>query len=601
MQQASGRSSVAVVTALLVALSACLVVLSGEAAAAKPRSVRVTAQASATVTGHQVARARVTRRASAVAVAVSRSHLKGKPVGHARRTARARASASARASATATATVRAKATARGKNTKQATARAEKLAQQRARARAHVRARALAHRKALLAARAKAGKRALAKAHHRAFVRATRKARWLARLRRIDPKDPTTWIRYAPRHVTPPSGARFNNPYAGWHKRRALLAQVIHAIKSSPGYRLVVDPETGKRLRCPTDPRYYPSSISIATYSIADRRFADAILAAQKRCVSVQVLMNSHLTAVTSHSYGRIVGALGLRSKKHWRAQRSFAHRCSNGCLGTSVLHSKFYLFSHAGQARNVVMTGSSNMTRNAVGIQWNDLYTVNDNPRLFGQFHTMFKRMVPDHRAQGPYVFRAGPYTSTFYPYRRATAETDRTMRALDAVRCMGAKGGTGIHGRTVIYIAMHAWFSERGAWLAQKVRNLYDRGCYVRILYSYLSHPDFDLLTRGTGKRMVVLRVLFPGPLGIHATKYSHLKMYAVSGRFGHDRSAKIVWTGSNNWVTKSLHADEVTLQIDSAQAYDRYVRHWKFMRSFRSSPVWAKYREPEGGGRAP
>jgi hypothetical protein len=60
-------------------------------------------------------------------------------------------------------------------------------------------------------------------------------------------------------------------------------------------------------------------------------------------------------------------------------------------------------------------------------------------------------------------------------------------------------------------------------------------------------------------------------------------------------------VWTGSNNWVTKSLHADEVTLEIRSALVYRRYVAHWKFMERRRSTPVWALYQEPEGGGRAP
>jgi hypothetical protein len=129
----------------------------------------------------------------------------------------------------------------------------------------------------------------------------------------------------------------------------------------------------------------------------------------------------------------------------------------------------------------------------------------------------------------------------------------------------------------------------------------MYARGCYIRILYSFMSHPTFWWLTHGTGHRMQVRRVLFPGPRGIRAAKYSHMKMFAVSGRVGHDRAARVVWTGSNNWVDKSLHADEVTLRIDSASAYQKYVHHWKFMRWRRSSPIWAKYEEPQGGGRAP
>jgi phosphatidylserine/phosphatidylglycerophosphate/cardiolipin synthase-like enzyme len=241
------------------------------------------------------------------------------------------------------------------------------------------------------------------------------------------------------------------------------------------------------------------------------------------------------------------------------------------------------------------------MTRNAIGIQWNDLYTVNGHKRLYDEFDAMFHKMVPDHWANGPWRFRDGKYTATFYPFRTATPRTDKTMQALRSVRCTGARGGAGTHGHTLVYIAMHAWFSGRGHWLARQVRHMYDRGCYIRILYSFMSYPTYWTLTHGTGDRMQVRRVLFAGPLGLQAVKYSHMKMVAVSGRIGDDRHDRVVWTGSNNWVDRSLHADEVTLRIESDSAYRKYVRHWKFMRWRRSTPYWAKYQEPRGGGRAP
>ena len=422
----------------------------------------------------------------------------------------------------------------------------------------------------------------------------------ARLSRVNPRDPSTWIHYAPGHYTPPGGPLFNNPYGSRARQRALLTHVIRSIDSSPGYRRPLDRRTGRPRPCPSNPRFYPSAIRIAVYSVADRGFARALVAANRRCVSVQILMNSHLTVVTSPSWGRIVRALGRRGKGY-RHKRSFTHRCSNGCLGTSVLHSKIYLFSHAGRARGTVITGSSNMTRNAIGIQWNDLFTVNGNRLMYAEYLHMFKAMVPDRPAKGPFVFRAGPYTSTFYPFRRATRRTDDAMRALRSVRCKGADGGSGIHRHTVIYIAMHSWFGHRGGYLAHRVRHMYARGCYVRILYSFMSARTFAELSYGTGRRMVVRRVLFPGPRGLVAAKYSHMKMFAVSGHVGRDRSAWVVWTGSSNWTDRSLHADEVTLRIPSRQVYRSYVRHWKLMRHRRSSVFWAMFLEPVGGGRAP
>ena len=286
------------------------------------------------------------------------------------------------------------------------------------------------------------------------------------------------------------------------------------------------------LRCPTNPKYYPSEIKIAVYSIADKRFADALVAAKKRCVSVQVLMNSHLTVTTSHSWGRIFRSLGRRKKHHWHKQRNFAHRCTNGCLGTSVLHSKIYLFSHAGRARSTVMTGSSNMTKNAIGIQWNDLYTVNGNAKLYSQYrYDVPADGARPHEAWALRLPARGSTPRRSTPSATATKKTDRTMRDLRTIKCSGARGGTGINGHTVIYIAMHAWFSGRGEYLAKKVRQLYNRGCYVRILYSFLSHGDYWILKHGTGHRMIVRRVLFSGRLGLVAVKYSHMKMLAVSG----------------------------------------------------------------------
>lgn len=432
-------------------------------------------------------------------------------------------------------------------------------------------------------------------------RAAERRRHLARWAKVRPRHPETWLKWAPGRVSPVVGPLFNDPYGDPVQRRRLVKHVVRTINASPGYRLRGPGRKGLRLKCPTDPADAPSQIKIAVYSIADQEFTDALLAANRRCVSVQVLMNSHLTSVTSPSWGRIIAALGARGNG-WRHRRSFAHRCSNGCLGTSTLHSKIFLFSRSGTARDTVMVGSSNMTRNAVRVQWNDLYTVNNHPTMFRQYRTMFERMVPDVMAQGPFVFPAtGRYQSTFYPFRAANQRTDTTVRSLRTVRCRGATGGTGVRGRTIVYVEMHAWFGDRGRAITRQLRGLYDRGCHIRILYSFMLKRTHDELTEGTGRRMLLRRVAFPQPYGVLADKYSHLKMYAVSGHIGKDRSAEVVWTGSNNWTDKSDHGDEVTLRIASSAAYRAYVRHWKFVRDSHSSPFWALFEEPVGGGRAP
>jgi hypothetical protein len=417
-----------------------------------------------------------------------------------------------------------------------------------------------------------------------------------------PGQPATYKRFSPVHYTPQGGPKFNNPYGSRLTRRALLTHVIKTIDSVPGYRLPagIDPATGKKVACPTNPADYPNTIRIALYSIADQSFVDSLIDAHKRCVSVKLLMNSHLNADNSPSWRRLVNGLGTRGSNYVN-KRSYAYRCSNGCIGSTVLHSKFYLFSQAGNVKNVMMTGSSNMTSNAVGVQWNDLFTADNDQALYDTYTNMWNRMTPDKRGNGPFVFQSGQYTSTFYPMRQATRKNDKTLDALKTIHCTGATGGAGYKGRTVVYIVMHAWHGNRGLYIAKRVRQLYDSGCYVRILYSFMGHGTYSLLTRNTNSRMIARRVLFPGPSGLVAAKYSHMKMFAASGRVGSDSNSYVTWTGSNNWADRSVKADEVTLRIPSKSVYNAYVDHWNFMRARRSSSTWAIYEEPGGGGRVP
>ena len=329
-----------------------------------------------------------------------------------------------------------------------------------------------------------------------------------------PGRPSTYKKVVRDHYTPPAGARFNNPYGSQSSRRALLTHVTRAINSSPGYQLPVNPATGRRVACPTNPKDYPSEIKIALYSIADKAFVDALIHAHQRCVSVKLLMNSHLNRDNSPSWRRLTNFIPGRTR-NLATQRSFAARCSNGCIGSTVLHTKFYLFSAANSARKTVMVGSSNMTTNAVRVQWNDLFTVNGSSSLYSAYRSMFTKMAPDRRGSGPRIYHSGPYVSTFYPFRTATRTTDKTMNALNTIRCTGATGGAGLNGRTVVHIVMHSWHGKRGLYLAKRVRQLYNNGCYVRILYSFMGHGTFSLLTRNTNSRMVARRVLFAGPAG--------------------------------------------------------------------------------------
>jgi len=148
--------------------------------------------------------------------------------------------------------------------------------------------------------------------------------------------------FAPLDYSMPAGARFNNPLSDRTAQLRNLNHVIRAVRSVPGYR-VANPAL-----CPRDAASAPSSIRISLYSVTNIRFADAMVEANRRCVSVQILMNNHLTAATSEAIARMQNEMGtaIRTSVGGKtvAKRSFARRCSYGCRGTGVLHSKFYLF-----------------------------------------------------------------------------------------------------------------------------------------------------------------------------------------------------------------------------------------------------------------
>ena len=387
---------------------------------------------------------------------------------------------------------------------------------------------------------------------------------------------------APDSYSPSTGATFNNPTGTVVAQRRNLTHVIRMLNSMPGYA-VKDPAV-------CDPKNVPSTVRISLYSLTDMAVARALRQASRRCISVQVLMNNHLGPKQTPAVKYLQYYLGgaVTDAATGAVRRSFAHRCSYGCRGGGVLHSKFYLFDTAlnvpghSPIKKTVVVGSSNMTANASHVQWNDLYTVRGDATLHSQYLYMFGRMQRDRDEKRTFVFADGIYQTTFTPLTPGSA--DPTLATLNSIHCTGATGGTGYRGRTVVYVNMHAWFGVRGYAFANRVRTLYNSGCYVKVLYSFMSVSVYRKLTYLTGSRMSVRRTIFSKHGGIHANLYSHFKMLAVSGVVGTNRASSVVWTGSNNFTNDGVQYDEVTMRIASRAACSSTST------SSRSSPAPAR-----------
>ena len=403
---------------------------------------------------------------------------------------------------------------------------------------------------------------------------------------------------SPDHFSPRKGASFNRPLSPAYTK-VNINKIIRTVNSMPGYKQAT------RSTCPWNPRLRPSSIRITLFSLTGHRLAKALVAAHRRCVSVQILMNNHLDRTNDPSWKVLEDAMGPKVYNGGHAKRSFAHRCSYGCRGSGVLHTKMFLFNSTAPSSRfnkitaMVTMGSSNMTFNATNIQYNDLFTVRGREDLYSTYLHQFNLMKRDNGVTRRLVqVKNGAYQTTFWP--QDPGGPDPTMQALRSISCTGVTGGAGYRGRTMVHINMHAWFNERGLGLARQVRKLYNQGCYVRILYSFMSYGVYKQLHNGTGPRMSVRRTLFSHD-GHHGYVYSHFKNILASGNVGGNTHARVVWTGSNNFTNGGTHYDEVMMRIPFTSVYNDYRNQFNYMQRRKSSAVWAIFQEPVGGGRAP
>ena len=174
-------------------------------------------------------------------------------------------------------------------------------------------------------------------------------------------------------------------------------------------------------------------------------------------------------------------------------------------------------------------------------------------------------------------------------------------MSALRSIHCTGARGA-GVRGRSIVYINMHAWFGSRGHGLRPaRSASMYNHGCYVRVLYSFMSFGVFKKLTSGTGARMSVRRTMFSQQRQDPPTSTATSRTSRSPGYVGTNRSALVVVDG-----LEQLHQRRRALRRgDDADRLDVGVQRLRqavsYIRERKSSAAYANFSEPTGGGRAP
>ncbi len=347
--------------------------------------------------------------------------------------------------------------------------------------------------------------------------------------------------------TPVTGATFNRPVGTTAEQRAIFTHINNSIDATPP----------------------GATIKFAVYSFAEKATATRLINAYQRGVNVQLIFNAHTVYPQEQ---RLQAALGKNP-----AKRSFAMFCDNSCRGDKGnMHQKVFLFSKAGQAENIVMVGSDNMTRNNAVNQWSDVYTVAGDAAMYFTYSGVFDQMKLDRPQLTQHIAATiNGYGPEFYPYPRVTQANDPLYLALSKITCLGAadgfgtettvdSDGDGVMDRvTKLRLSQHAWNGDRGIYLAQKVAELKRSGCDVKVIYGV-----------GIGRvvKNTLIRAGVPMSAGTVKGKRTHQKVFFVSGVYDGDPASTHVWTGSHNWSDGALRRDDAVLEVSTPEAFAQY-----------------------------
>lgn len=365
---------------------------------------------------------------------------------------------------------------------------------------------------------------------------------------------------ARRAYTPRTGVIHTDPRRA--DRRKLLNHIIKSIGS-----------TRRR-----------QTIRIISWNISSRAFVDKLINAHKRGVSVRLLMSLG-KAEGNGNYYRLRRALRKKRPNVTlpRRLRSWARACERSCRGhRGIAHSKLFIFSKVGRAERVVMSTSANATEVAVQHQWNDLFTVTGSKAIYGGFMRAFAESARDRPVRHAYrTFGRGDVAGYVYPLRGRNVTGDRVKQTLRRITCRGARGQTGINGRTRIRIAQDAILNERGIEIAKILRTKWENGCNIRIVYALMGNRVLGILRHTSRGRVPIQQIVNDWDEDGVYDRYLHSKVMAVSGWYHKDRSTRIAWQGSENWTGLATISDEQGIRIRRGGAegmYARWVDHLFF-----------------------
>lgn len=341
---------------------------------------------------------------------------------------------------------------------------------------------------------------------------------------------TTVTSYAAADPVPRTGPIFNSPVGGAAKRDAISTRIGRLVAGTP---------KGGR-------------ISVAMYHFSSLDTASQLVAAARRGVSVQVVLDHESRSYAA--YRRLRRGLGGNTGKP-----SWVVVCDEdrGCIGPEFNHNKFFLFSSTGGAQDMVVQTSANATDGARDTQWNDALVLQDDA-VYAAYLAYFRDLAAQrHTADYHRSVQAGKYRLDFFPW----AKGDPVSQALDQVSCAG---GT----RVRLSLGHFTWGP-----IARRLWKLDDAGCRVQIVFDIVGPVAIHALTAKGGRNgNPETRYLTEGG----RTTYAHSKYLLIDGTY-QGRPQKVVFTGSNNYTTVGFHGhDEAMITVADPRLETEYAANF-------------------------
>jgi hypothetical protein len=125
----------------------------------------------------------------------------------------------------------------------------------------------------------------------------------------------------------------------------------------------------------------------------------------------------------------------------------------------------------------------------------------------------------------------------------------------------------------------MYAWYEQRGQWLAKRVRQLWNEGCQIQIVFAISSDPVKKILYSPAGRGRIPMRQILLTNKKHIPIYYLHDKWVTITGNYAGRPDNSVSFQGSFNFSDLGFSSDEQFQMIRGRAAYKRFARDFTLL----------------------